>query len=48
MCEKYNKPFEMIMTFAEREKAEVKCPKCQTSKVRPQFSAFVAQTGKKS
>jgi putative FmdB family regulatory protein len=48
MCEKCNKPFELIMTFAEREKGDVKCPKCQGAKVVPQFSGFVAQTGKKS
>jgi putative FmdB family regulatory protein len=48
MCEKCNKAFEVIMTFSEREKGEVKCPKCQGTKVAPQFSSFVAQTGKKS
>ena len=48
MCEKCNKPFELIMTFAEREKGDVKCPKCHGTKVVPQFSGFVAQTSKKS
>ena len=48
MCEKCNKPFESIMTFSEREKGEVKCPKCQGTKVVPQFSGFVAQTSTKS
>jgi putative FmdB family regulatory protein len=48
MCEKCKKPFELIMTFSEREKSEVKCPKCQGTKVVPQFSGFVAQTSKKS
>ena len=48
MCEKCNKSFELIMTFAEREKSDVKCRKCQGTKVVPQFSGFVAQTGKKS
>jgi putative FmdB family regulatory protein len=48
MCEKCNKPFELIMTLPEREKGEVKCPKCQGSKVVPQLSGFVAQTSKKS
>jgi putative FmdB family regulatory protein len=28
MCEKCNKSFELIMTFSEREKGDVKCPKC--------------------
>jgi putative FmdB family regulatory protein len=35
MCEKCNKPFELIMTFSEREQADVKCPKRQSSKVVP-------------
>ena len=48
MCEKCSKPFEVIMTIAEREKTEVRCPKCQSTKVLPQFSTFVAQTPKKS
>jgi putative FmdB family regulatory protein len=48
MCEKCNKPFDLIMTFAEREKGEVQCPTCHGTKVRPQFSGFVAQTAKKS
>ena len=48
MCEKCNKPFEAIMTFSEREKGEVQCPKCHGTKVRPQLSGGVAQTGKKS
>ncbi len=48
MCEKCNKPFELIMTISEREKGEVKCPKCKDSKVLPQLSGFMAQTSKKS
>lgn len=48
MCENCRKSFETIMTFAEREKGEVKCPKCHGTNVVPQFSAFVAQTSKKS
>jgi putative FmdB family regulatory protein len=48
MCEKCHKPFELIMTFSEREKHDVKCPKCTSSKVVPQLSGFVTQTSKKS
>jgi putative FmdB family regulatory protein len=48
MCEKCNKSFELILTFSEREKGDVKCPNCQGTKVVPQFSGFVAQTSKKS
>jgi len=36
------------MTISEREKDEVKCPKCHGTNVRPQLSGFVAQTSKKS
>jgi putative FmdB family regulatory protein len=48
MCEKCNKPFELIMTISERENGDVKCPKCQSPKVVPQLSSFVTQTSKKS
>ena len=48
LCEKCNKPFEVIMTFSEREKGQVMCPECQGTKVLPQFSGFVAQTSRKS
>ncbi len=47
-CEKCKKPFELIMTIAEREKAKVKCPKCKSTKVVPQLGGFMAQTSKKS
>jgi putative FmdB family regulatory protein len=48
LCEKCQKPFELIMTIAEREKAKPACPKCKGTKVVPQFSGFMAQTSKKS
>jgi putative FmdB family regulatory protein len=48
MCEKCTKPFELIMTMSEREKTEVKCPKCKGTKVVPQLAGFMAQTSKKS
>jgi putative FmdB family regulatory protein len=48
LCEKCNKPFEVIMTLSEREKDRVKCPECRGTKVLPQFSGFVAQTSRKS
>ena len=44
LCEKCKKPFELIMTIAEREKAKPKCPTCTGTKVFPQFSGFMAQT----
>jgi putative FmdB family regulatory protein len=48
VCEKCKKPFELIMTISEREKGEVKCPKCNDSRVVPLLSGFMAQTSKKS
>jgi putative FmdB family regulatory protein len=48
VCEKCNKPFELIMTVSEREKSAVKCPQCKGSKVVPQLGGFVAHTSKKS
>ncbi len=48
VCEKCEKPFELIMTMAEREKGQAKCPKCNGSKVVPQLAGFMAQTSKKS
>jgi len=48
LCEKCGKPFELIMTISEREKAQVKCPKCKGAKVVPQLGGFMAQTSKKS
>jgi putative FmdB family regulatory protein len=48
VCEKCKKPFEVIMTISAREKGQVKCPKCQGSKVVPQLGGFMAQTPKKS
>jgi len=48
VCENCHKPFELIMTISEREKGEVKCPKCKSSNVLPQLGGFMVQTSKKS
>jgi putative FmdB family regulatory protein len=48
LCEKCQKTFEQTMTISEREKAKPTCPKCKGDKVVPQFSGFMAPTGKKS
>jgi putative FmdB family regulatory protein len=48
LCEACRKPFERIMTMTEREKADVRCPECQGTRVVPQLSGFSAQTSKKS
>jgi putative FmdB family regulatory protein len=48
LCEKCQKPFELTMTIAEREKTQPTCPDCKGTKVVPQFGGFMAQTTKKS
>jgi putative FmdB family regulatory protein len=48
LCEKCKQPFELIMTISEREKTTPMCLKCKGDKVVPQFSAFMAQTSKRS
>jgi putative FmdB family regulatory protein len=48
LCEKCKKPFELIMTVSEREKAKITCPTCKGTKVVPQLGGFMAQTSKKS
>jgi putative FmdB family regulatory protein len=47
-CEKCQEPVELIMTISERETAKPTCPTCKGTNVTPQFSGFMAQTGKKS
>ena len=48
LCEKCKKPFELMMTIAERETAKPKCPTCKGTKVVPQLGGFTTQTSKKS
>jgi putative FmdB family regulatory protein len=48
MCDKCQKPFELAMTMSAREKAEIKCPDCNGTKVRPLLGSFLTQTSKKS
>jgi len=48
LCENCHKPFEVILTISEREKAGPTCPTCRGTKVLPRFGGFMAQTKKKS
>jgi putative FmdB family regulatory protein len=48
ICEKCRKPFELVMTLSEREKAKPTCPRCKGSKVTPQLGGSMVQTSKKS
>ena len=47
-CEHCGETFEHRETVAEDEAATPKCPKCGNEKVARAFSAFYAQTSKKS
>jgi len=47
-CEDCKKPFELILTFAEYEKGEFKCPKCGGRHVHQEPATFFAVTSSKS
>ena len=47
-CEGCKKGFEVTLTFAARAAGKVKCPKCGSGKVTPQFTVFTAKTSRKS
>ena len=48
LCLACGKKFSAILTVAEHEKQQVKCPKCSSMKVEQQWAAFYATTSKKS
>ncbi len=48
LCSACSKKFSIVLTLAEHEKGEVKCPKCGSAKVEQQWAAFYATTSKKS
>jgi len=47
-CLACGKKFSIIMTIAEHDTRQVKCPKCESTKVEQQWAAFYATTSKKS
>jgi putative FmdB family regulatory protein len=50
-CQKCKKPFELLYSLTEYERAEkkkIKCPKCKSVRVVRQISAFEVKTSKKS
>jgi putative FmdB family regulatory protein len=50
-CQKCKKAFASVCSVTEyeqRKKGGIKCPKCGSSKVYQQISAFQVQTSKKS
>ena len=48
LCSACNKKFSIVLTLAQHEKGQVKCPKCGGTKVEQQWAAFYATTSKKS
>jgi len=47
-CDKCKKKFTRTMTIAEHENKRVRCPKCNSLRVKQQVGSFFAQTSKKS
>ena len=47
-CKACTKKFTLIMTFSEREKKRVSCPKCNSRKVAQRFTSIYTQTSRKS
>jgi len=47
-CKKCGKEFTVTMGVDELDKKKVQCPKCKSSSVARQISAFYAKTSKKS
>ncbi len=47
-CEKCGETFSLVMGIKEKEKTEIKCPKCQSNQIKPVYSTFFAVTSKKS
>jgi len=47
-CEKCQKSFTEIMKISDYEKKKFRCPKCKSTKVKQQVTAFQAVTSKKS
>jgi len=45
ICEK---PFEVILTLAEYEQGQIKCPKCGREHIHQEAADFFAVTSKKS
>ncbi len=47
-CDDCQKPFELVLTFAEYDKGGVTCPKCGGKHVHQEPAEFFAVTSKKS
>ena len=47
-CEKCAKVFSIQLSMSEHDKENITCPDCKEGRVVQQYSAFYAQTSKKS
>jgi putative FmdB family regulatory protein len=47
-CTACRKKFALTMTFSERDKKRVSCPKCRSRKVTQRFTSVYSQTSRKS
>ena len=47
-CPSCKKQFSLRMPITERDRKQIKCPKCASSKIEPVFSAFFAKTSRKA
>jgi len=48
ICEKCNKPFTLAIPVSEYGKKKFRCPKCKSTRVKQQITAFQTITSKKS
>jgi putative FmdB family regulatory protein len=47
-CEKCKKKFTVMMPISEFGKSKTRCPKCKSTRVQQQITAFQVVTSKKS
>lgn len=47
-CEDCRKNFSVVMSMAERDKGNVRCPVCRKKNVKQQLSTFLTKTSRKS
>jgi putative FmdB family regulatory protein len=47
-CEACKKRFSLTLTLSEHDKKRIKCPKCDSTKVKQRVSSFFAVTSSKS
>ncbi|MBI4643085.1 MAG: zinc ribbon domain-containing protein [Deltaproteobacteria bacterium] len=48
LCSQCGHEFTRIMSFSEYEAGKVTCPKCNSTEVKQQMTAFISKTSRKS